>query len=319
MMRTSKGGTSYNIGSSALALTVMVLVVTQYFLWQKMFIVTTAVNELTYQYEKSNKLDGSIVSSFANPQQGAQGAAPVVAVRPTMHDIGSKTLTDKVSMHGYDRFYPFFLEQFRDMKGFQMLEIGYNLGYSYQMWLEYFPLGKVYFMEKDVARSHPEARFTGDQGKVSDLQNMLLSKGIEGSLDFIIDDGSHHPVHQMVAFEYLFLKGLKPGGVYIIEDTETSYWRSGNTYGLSTEYGRNSPDSAINRLKGLVDVVNHRYEYAEEPFHSSFSQEVDANVLSITFVPNAVIILKKKPSDFAQRYDSSSYPWKDKLLKPAPK
>jgi hypothetical protein len=32
---------------------------------------------------------------------------------------------------------------------YQMLEIGYLLGQSYLMWVEYFKKGEVYYMEKD--------------------------------------------------------------------------------------------------------------------------------------------------------------------------
>lgn len=92
-----------------------------------------------------------------------------------------------------------------------MLEIGYLLGQSYQMWIKYFPLAKVYFMDKDCGQTMPDARFCGDQGKVADLQALLKSKGVERSLDFIIDDGSHHPAHQITSFKYLFEHGLKPG------------------------------------------------------------------------------------------------------------
>ena len=55
------------------------------------------------------------------------------------------------------------------------------------------------------------------QGNTDDLQAFLDTKKVEGQLDFIIDDGSHHPQHQITSFKYLFEKGLKPGGVYIIE------------------------------------------------------------------------------------------------------
>ncbi len=66
-------------------------------------------------------------------------------------------------------------------------------------------------MEKDCKETHREARFCGDQGSVTDLAAMLKEKHIEKNLDFIIDDGSHHPLHQITSFVYLFEHGLKPG------------------------------------------------------------------------------------------------------------
>lgn len=232
----------------------------------------------------------------------------------SMKEIGMQTGTDKVTVHGYERFYEYFLSPLRDVHGLNMLEIGYNLGFSYKMWLEYFPHGNVYFMEKDHGVKFPEARFTGDQGKMADLSKLLETKRLKGKLDFIIDDGSHHPEHQMISFTYLFEHGLKPGGIYIIEDTETSYWRSGDTYGLPTLYGKDSPNSAINRLKGLIDMVNRRYQPADEPFQSTFGKVIDDNVQSILFGPNSVVIIKMKEGERV-KYDSD-YQWKAKLEKP---
>ena len=78
-------------------------------------------------------------------------------------------------------------------------------------------------MEKDDGRKFPEARFTGDQGSVEDLERLLKTKKMKGKLDFIIDDGSHVPIHQITSFKYLWKNGLKPGGIYIVEDTVCLY------------------------------------------------------------------------------------------------
>jgi hypothetical protein len=59
----------------------------------------------------------------------------------------------------YDRFYPTFLEPLRDTTGLKMLEIGLNLGFSYRMWLQYFPLAMVYFLERDQGHKYPLARY----------------------------------------------------------------------------------------------------------------------------------------------------------------
>lgn len=152
----------------------------------------------------------TMILNSNNNNNNNNNNAKSVSNLPSMHDLGMKTGTDKVTHHGYDRYYPMYLENLRT-KPINMLEIGFLLGQSFEMWKLYFPLGNIYFMDKDCAKSHPKSRFCGDQGKVQDLQKMLSTKNITGNLDFIIDDGSHHPVHQIVSFTYLFEHGLKPG------------------------------------------------------------------------------------------------------------
>ena len=309
-----------NFGSCVVILSLLIAIVV---LWQKVNNLNEIINVLDENFHKHSTESTTTRTSIVLPTS----TTPIVKneikyiEKPkliSMKEIGTSTKTDKISEHGYDRFYPYFLEHLRDVDGLKMLEIGYNLGYSYQMWLQYFPKGMVYFMEKDDGRKFPEARFTGDQSKTSSLHELLVTKGVEGALDFIIDDGSHHPEHQMVSFTYLFEHGLKPGGVYIIEDTETSYWRSGDTYGIPTEYGKDSPISAINRLKGLVDVVNRRYQPVGEPFESTFGKAIDRTVQSIFFGPNAVVIIKMTEEEMT-RYDPRTYLWKAKLEKPSKK
>jgi hypothetical protein len=62
-----------------------------------------------------------------------------------------------------------------------------------------------------------------------------------------------------VSVRYLFEHGLKPGGVYIVEDTEMNYWRKGETYGNPTNYGKDHADSLITKFKAFVDVVRALY------------------------------------------------------------
>lgn len=144
---------------------------------------------------------------------GNSGSSFNSASSLSMSELGRKTGTDKIMHHGYDRYYPMFLEGLRS-KPINMLEIGFLLGQSFEMWRLYFPQANVYFMDKDCAKSHPKSRFCGDQGNVQDLERMLSAKNITGNLDLVIDDGSHHPVHQITSFTYLFEHALKPGMPY---------------------------------------------------------------------------------------------------------
>ena len=66
------------------------------------------------------------------------------------------------------------------------------------------------------------------QSNVKQLQ--LLSNKI-GKAFAVIDDGSHIPEHQLLTFNCFFDIVLQPGGIYILEDIEVSYWRRGSLYG----------------------------------------------------------------------------------------
>jgi hypothetical protein len=146
--------------------------------------------------------------------------------------------------------------------------------------------------DKDGDQGRPDVGFGGNQSSRADLRRFLNQKNATRDLDVIIDDGSHHPAHQLISFKYLFRNGLKPGGVYIIEDTEMNYWTKGNTYDVPTAFGVNHPNSMINLLKGLVDVVNREYAPEARPFRSEFGKLIDDNVSSVFFGLNCAIVTK---------------------------
>ncbi len=68
------------------------------------------------------------------------------------------------------------------------------------------------------------------------------------ALDILIDDGGHTMNQQIVTFRNLF-PAVKDGGIYLVEDTHTSYWR---------EYhgGYKNKNSFIEFSKDIVDQVH---------------------------------------------------------------
>ena len=71
-------------------------------------------------------------------------------------------------------------------------------------------------------------------------------------LDFILDDGGHTYEQQIVTFEALW-EFLKPGGVYMCEDTHTSYWKQPYSGGLR------APHTFMEYMKRRVDYLNAAY------------------------------------------------------------
>ena len=160
----------------------------------------------------------------------------------------------------FDRIYPQYLEPYR-FKQFRMLEIGLDTGAGSLLWSEYFPCGVLYGLEYTERESHtPGARtirtVTGDQGNRTFLQTEFLAQTDGGHFDVIIDDGGHHYEQQSLSYEVLFDRALTPGGVYFIEDIETSYWQPGvPLYNHPiTRGGYAEPDTLINRFKLVIDV-----------------------------------------------------------------
>lgn len=74
-----------------------------------------------------------------------------------------------------------------------------------------------------------------------------------GELDIIIDDGSHINEHIIESFKILFPK-LKDGGIYAVEDTQTSYWVD---FGDDIQ-NLDNPKTTMNFFKNLTDSLNNK-------------------------------------------------------------
>lgn len=215
--------------------------------------------------------------------------------------LGLKAGTDKVTHHGYHRFYHSFLKDTRlECKG--IFEIGIDRTASIKLWKEYFPQAHIYGM--DIGFSIDEDRvtiFKGDQNNVMDLE-MCIQK-FKHPISFINDDGSHIPEHQILSFNHLF-KVLQDGGIYIIEDIETSYWTKNDCYGYPTNYGYKNPKSCIELFKPVVDFINKEFLTSENKTNllkelDMFSIDILEMISTITFCQNCIIIKKKLPEEHA--------------------
>jgi hypothetical protein len=92
---------------------------------------------------------------------------------------------------------------------------------------------------------------------------------------------------------------LLPGGTYIIEDIETSYWSKNSLYSYKTQYGFKHPKSIIEIFKLIVDDINALFLTEENKgiqndiISSRISNENRKNISTITFTRNTIIITKK--------------------------
>jgi len=197
--------------------------------------------------------------------------------KKSMRELGFKHNTDKVTYHAYDRYYPIFLEKFRDRK-ITMCEIGVlNCG-SINMWSEYFQDVKIFGVDNDKNRKCEKAEIIyADQSKSEDLEKIC---DIIGKCDFIIDDGSHHPQHQYDTFIKLFSSSLKFGGVYIIEDIECHYWKND---ALASGYRVGENRATLNFFEKSYDLINEEFSKVKN----------DLDIATVTYAQNCIIITKR--------------------------
>lgn len=201
------------------------------------------------------------------------------------YQYGKLHNTDKVTHHKYHNIYPRYIEQYYDTDG-GILEVGLAGQCSLRTWLDVFPNMHVYVFEKDCTDSSTDrySIIQCDQSSAESLQKAV--KKCKHPIYFINDDGSHHPEHQLLTFNALF-PTLEVGGVYIIEDIETSYWTRGQNYGYDFPFGIGHPDSIVEVFKKVADSVN--YEFSR--FDDSTVQHVH-EIQSITFAKNCIVIVK---------------------------
>jgi demethylmacrocin O-methyltransferase len=131
--------------------------------------------------------------------------------------------------HNYTPHYMTHLRKYK-YKRIKLLEIGIGGhedvnkgGNSLRMWKYYFPLGQIFGIDIFDKSALQEKRIKTFKG--SQIDKDFLNKTLNniGDVDVIIDDGSHINEHVIETFKLLFPL-LKDGGLYVVEDTQTSYW-----------------------------------------------------------------------------------------------
>nr|WP_294526647.1 class I SAM-dependent methyltransferase [uncultured Rhodopila sp.] len=207
--------------------------------------------------------------------------------------------TDKqaVGDHQYGATYHRELVQFR-YKPVTLLEIGVLNGASLLSWRAFFPRGR--FIGSDI---EPKTRFErgristflADQSRTTDLQ-LLCQK--MGPFDIIIDDGSHLSAHQILTFYEMF-PVLRNGGLYIIEDVQTSFWPG--FFGGTTIFDPAFRQSCVGEFLELAKYLNHNEFFSKEGLDArrlAFAKTIK----SIAFEHN-LIIIRKGPNDDPSNFE----------------
>lgn len=196
--------------------------------------------------------------------------------------------SDKWGHHWYAQHYATHFAALRRRR-LNLIEIGIG-GYddptaggaSLRMWKRYFPRGAIFGIDLHDKSALQERRITTFRGSQADADFLRDVARRIGRIDIVIDDGSHRNEHVLESFRVLFPL-LAPGGIYVVEDTQTSYWeRMG---GDSVEL--DSAKTTMGYFKSLADGLNHaELEIEREPSYT------DQHVAALHFYHNLVFVQK---------------------------
>ena len=144
--------------------------------------------------------------------------------------------------------------------------------------------------------------FYCDQSDAEKLEKEVIAERPEG-WDIVIDDGSHVPAHNIISFEVLW-KNVRPGGIYVVEDIETSYYPKVMTMRLASSPP--SPLNALSRFRQYADVINRGYIGPHGRMYSLF--EGDDSIMEIGYARNVIFIRKSLDGKDAGGKEYGEYP-----------
>lgn len=187
-----------------------------------------------------------------------------ILYRNSLQKIGECTGSDKVYGHNFIPTYEKYFRNLRKEK-LKILEIGiggyedpFAGGESLLMWSEYFKnssiIGADLFNKKlNLPKNVKSVEL--DQSKITQIEDLGKKHGM---FDIIIDDGSHISSHIISTFQILW-KYLNDEGIYVVEDTQTSYWSK------LGGYDKPNKKRATSYFQNLTDGLNYK-EFLEKDY-----------------------------------------------------
>lgn len=219
----------------------------------------------------------------------ALGPAYLRVFSSNLPALASFTGTDKWGKHWYAQHYQTHFAPLRRRR-LNVLEIGVG-GYedpqmggsSLRMWKSFFPRSNIYGIDIEDKTALAEPRIRIFQGSQADPDFLRRVVNEMGSLDIVIDDGSHVCEHIIKSFEILFPL-LAENGIYAVEDTQTSYWPKFG--GTSDDF--NDRRTTMGYFKALADGLNYE-EFLKRDYQPSYT---DKHIVSMHFYHNLIFIHK---------------------------
>lgn len=230
-----------------------------------------------------------------------------------LNSLALKYQTDKWNCHWYTPHYHHHFKDRRKRK-LKVLEIGVG-GYedplrggnSLRMWREYFPASMIYGLDIHDKKAIEDEKIKIFQGSQTDKELLEQICKEHGPFDIVIDDGSHVNEHVITTFKILFPL-LRDDGIYVVEDTQTSYWPYMGFGGDSADLM--NPKTMMNFFKSLTDCLNH----SERILPGYEKNYFDSHITSIHFYHNLVFVDKGLNDEGSNIVKSNSIAHIDPLL-----
>jgi hypothetical protein len=191
----------------------------------------------------------------------------------------------------WTQYFPIYHRHFQDFRHrpLRMLEIGVAQGGSISMWKSYFG-DSLQYIGVDI---NPEAKRFHDPKQhvnifIGDAENRTFWQSFRAEtkvpLDIIIDDGGHTGSQQIIAFEELYPLLQSSGGIYFVEDVQTSYWAKNLTLLREEKLG-----TFVDYAKAMVDQLN---AYNSEDRGALAPNEFTRTTTSVQFYDGIVLFEK---------------------------
>lgn len=198
-------------------------------------------------------------------------------------------------VHKWHHYFDIYHRAFRHLRGrpITMLEIGVDRGGSLQLWKRYFGDASV-IVGMDVEPScadhaDPERDLHVRIADQADPAALRAVAAEFGPFDVVLDDGGHTADQQITSFATLYLDHLTVPGVYMVEDTHTSYWPEFQDRGATETFMSLAAD-LVHELHEPY-FAHRRVDYAVEREHRLAELEVGAfaaSTASINFHDSVV-------------------------------
>lgn len=206
-----------------------------------------------------------------------------------------KEIFDNLERHcgKHSHYFDVYEQHFSRFRGKKpvVVEVGICRGGSAEMWQKYFGEdATIIGIDIDTNAFKPEHQTPGCeqiQGDASDPKFWEEFFETHPNIDVFIDDGGHHMTQQISTLQCVW-DYINLDGVYLCEDTHTSYW---------PEYsgGLERKDTFMEFSKKIIDTMNCQYYKGNDVNQTSMGMaEAFGGVVGMHFYDSIVVLDKNE-------------------------